>query len=41
VTHQNKRQHLAIDAMGESMKMAVKARLARLKKVKTIEVGPF
>jgi serine protease inhibitor ecotin len=38
VTRQNKRQHLAIDAMGESMPTMVKARPGRLKKVKMVEV---
>jgi hypothetical protein len=40
VTRQNKRQHLTVDAMGESTPTMVKARPSRPKKVKTVEVGP-
>jgi hypothetical protein len=41
MTRQNKRQHLAVDAMGESTPTVVKAGLGRPKKVKMMEVGPF
>jgi hypothetical protein len=39
MTHQNKCQRLIVDATGKSTPMVVKARLGRLKKVKTVEVG--
>jgi hypothetical protein len=40
VTRQNKRQRLAVHAIGESTQMVVKERPGRLKKVKMVEVGP-
>jgi hypothetical protein len=41
MTRQNKRQRLAVDAMGESTPTMVKARPSHPKKVKTVEVRPF